>query len=88
MKQHYILTEVQNSGALSLGLIDYENSGSIDYPIPANTSLEYSYFFFRLLLKIITNSKKTHTFVNNQYGFQKKNKIKRVKFLTKVLKKY
>jgi hypothetical protein len=50
------MTEVQSAGALSLGLVDYENSSYIDYPITSNTSSEYSYFFFRLLAKLIKNS--------------------------------
>ena len=76
------ITEVKNSGALSLGLVDYESSNSIDYPIPSNSSLEYSYFFSRLLSKIIINTNKTSIF-NKPYlntNVLKNNKIKRLKF--------
>lgn len=83
-KQHYIMTEVQNVGTLSLGLVDYENSSSIDYPIPSNTSSEYSYFFFKLLVKFITNLK-----FNTEKHLVKdsKKKIKRLKFYNKILLK-
>ena len=83
-KQHYIMTEVQNAGTLSLGLVDYENSSSVDYPIPSNTSSEYSYFFFKLLVKFITNSK-----FSTKKSFLKgsKKKIKRLKFYNRILLK-
>jgi hypothetical protein len=81
-KQHYIMTEVQNAGTLSLGLVDYENSLHMDYPIPSNTSLEYSYFFFRLLTKLIKNST---TMAEQDFYEEPKQKIKRLKFLANVL---
>jgi hypothetical protein len=81
-KQHYIMTEVQNGGTLSLGLVDYENSLHMDYPIPSNTSSEYSYFFFRLLAKLIKDS----TIMVEQDFYEKpKQKIKRLKFLASIL---
>jgi hypothetical protein len=83
-KQHYIMTEVQNAGTLSLGLVDYENSLHIDYPIPSNTSSEYSYFFFRLLSKLIKNSA---TMVEQDFYEEPKQKMKRLKFLASILSK-
>jgi hypothetical protein len=81
-KQHCIMTEIQNAGALSLGLVDYENSSSVDYPIPSNTSTEYSYFFFKLLTKVITNSK---VITGQCFSKGSKKKIKRLKFYSRIL---
>lgn len=81
-KQHYLITEAKNSGALSLGLVDYESSNSIDYPIPSNSSLEYSYFFSRLISKIIININKDSIFTKSYLNVDilKHKKIKRLKF--------
>jgi hypothetical protein len=81
-KQHYIMTEVQNAGTLCLGLVDYENSSYIDYPIPSNTSSEYSYFFFRLLIKLIKTSP---TMVEQDFYVDRNKKIKRLKIFTTIL---
>jgi hypothetical protein len=62
-KQHYIVPEVQRVGSLSIGASDYESSGCIDYPIPINSTLDYSYFFVKFFILLLNNntSKKKFT---------------------------
>jgi hypothetical protein len=78
------MTEVQNAGKLTLGLVDYENSWSIDYPIPSNASSEHSYFFFRLIAKLIKNSVTLLELERDFYEDRKK-KIKRLEIFTSIL---
>jgi hypothetical protein len=81
-KQQYVMTEVTSAGTLSLGLVDYGNSAHIDYPIPSNTSSEYSYFFFKLLGKLIKNST---IMVEQDLDTGYKKKIKRLEILINTL---
>jgi predicted YcjX-like family ATPase len=78
------MTEVKKSGTLSLGLVDYDNSWYVDYPIPSNTSTEYSYFFFKLLVNLIKNSA---TMVEQDFYEVPKKRIKRLRFFTAILRK-
>jgi hypothetical protein len=55
-KEHYIVPEAQRVGALSLGPVDYETSGCIDYPMPMNATLDYSYFFLKFVMVSFTNN--------------------------------
>jgi hypothetical protein len=64
-KQHYIIPEAQRIGALSIGPSDYELSGSIDYPIPMNTSLDYNYFFLKFFILLLNDNINSISFIKN-----------------------
>lgn len=84
-KPHYYKVEFQNVSSLSIGIIDYRNSGFLDYPIPSNDSLEYSYFFFRILIKILNVFDKINLFNSSDLKNIKVRRNKRLKFWSKAL---
>jgi hypothetical protein len=85
-KQHYIIPDTQRVGALSIGLVDYRSSGCIDYPVPGNTSVEYTYFLFKILLLQIIYTNKKKVFMKNMEGLviNEKIAIKKSKWLAKI----
>jgi hypothetical protein len=52
-KQRLIATELKRRCILSIGPANHHKPTYIDYPIPSNISLSYSYFFFRFFIKIL-----------------------------------
>lgn|GEM_PF-5213077 len=85
-KQHYVIPDTQRVGALSIGLSDYRSSGSIDYPIPGNTSIEYTYFLFKImLLQMLRTNRKMH-FMRNTHESISDEKVtfKKLKWLSKI----
>jgi hypothetical protein len=61
-RQRVVTTELRRGGILSIGLADYANSSYVDYPLAANISLQYLYFFFRLVLKLIVKEQQQFSF--------------------------
>jgi hypothetical protein len=64
-KEHYIVPEAQRVGALSLGPSDYGISGCIDYPVPMNATLDYSYFFLKFFILSFNNNINSINFIKN-----------------------
>lgn len=83
-KEHYIVPETQKIGALTIGPANYESSNSIDYPLPSNISIEYTYFFLKIFLKFLNYSSFNNLNSFYTYDLPKKEKHKYKSKINKV----
>jgi hypothetical protein len=87
-RQKVITTELRRGNILSIGLVEYGDSGCVDYPLAAKASSEYVYILFRLMATIIVKEQKELRFYNSTMVDKKlkkrknTNKLKKFKKLT------
>ena len=51
-RQKVVVTELKTKCILTVGIMEQEGLTLLDYPLPGKISIEYLYYFFRLLLNI------------------------------------
>jgi hypothetical protein len=78
-RQKVVTTELRRMSILSIGLADYGNATSLDYPLASSVSANHVHIFFRMMVNIILKEQKSLGFYSKIVrGKSQKKKRRRV----------